>query len=120
MVTHRFGLEWLGLQVGGGERKVGEVSPAMLSAPPCSFIHMEPSPLGSHMHVFISCFFGIGSSYKGKSLTDLKVSFLCFKNVPFLDFPEKINKVQIHILSRQFLSISETIEKKKDFFGQNG
>lgn len=93
MVIYRFGLEWLGLQVGGGERKVGEVSLVMLSVFLCFIIYMEFFFFGFYMYVFIFCFFGIGLSYKGKLFIDLKVLFLCFKNVFFLDFFEKINKV---------------------------
>ena len=55
MVTHRFRLECLGLQVGGGERREGKVSAAMW-VPPSSFIHIEPSPCDSHMYVYILLF----------------------------------------------------------------
>lgn len=41
-----------------------------------------------------------GLTNKGKIITDLKVSFLCFRNVPFLGFFEKTNKAQMYILSK--------------------
>ena len=69
----------------------------MLNVPPSSFLKLEPA-CASHSHI---CLLPFQCRIKGEVIREnsyyLKISFLHFRNVPFLGFPEKTNKDQMHI-----------------------